>query len=304
MSPLPLKRSALLLLLFALPYAGLAQEPDTTGGIPTGAATQPETPVEEWTGKTILVVGAHPDDDSHAYGTLSLLKENGNEIHVLIMTTGNVGTKDPDMTRTRLSKIRRDEELEALSTLGIPKDHYINLGYTDGLLEFADEKEVVKRLVYHIRKIQPDVLFAFDPGYGYQVWHKTDHRSAAYLSADAARAAEWRLLFPGQINHQGLEAHQIEEYMLFGGPEEGNNVTVDISGEHAENKVQAVSKHMSQFSSAWKDYTPTLPPAERKKYMKSIRKRVLENTKNGHPVERFRYYRGIPDGIGQRHGGY
>jgi hypothetical protein len=92
--------------------------------------------------------------------------------------------------------------------------------------------------------------------------------------------------------------------MLFGGPEEGNNVTVDIGGKHAENKVEAVSKHMSQFSSAWKDYTPTLPPAERKKYMKRIRERVFEDTKNGPPVERFRYYQGIPDGIGKRHGGY
>lgn len=299
------KLFAALLFFFALPYMGVAQEPDTTGGIPTGAETQPDTPVEEWTGKTILVTGGHPDDDSHAYGTMSLLQENGNEIHVLIMTTGNVGTKDPDMTRNRLSQIRREEELEALSALGIPEDHYINLGYTDGMLEFADEKEVVKRIVRHIRRIQPDVLISFDPGWGYQVWHKTDHRSAAYLSADAARVAEWRLLFPAQVNHQGLEAHQIDEYLFYDSPEKAHNVTVDISGEHAENKVQAVSAHMSQFSSAWRDYRPKLPPKERKEYMEGIREEVFEEeTENGHPVEHFRYYEGIPDGIGKRHGGY
>ena len=294
----------ILLLLCVLPYTTLAQEPDTTGGIPTGADVQPETPVDEWTGKTVLVVGAHPDDDSYAYGTLSLLRENDNEIHVLIMTTGNVGTKDPDMTRTRLSQIRREEELAALSALGIPEDHYINLGYTDGMLEFADKKEVVKQLVYHIRTLQPDVLFAFDPGYGYQVWHKTDHRSASYLAADAARAAEWRLLFPGQINHEGLDAHRIEEYMFFGGPDEAKNVTVDISGAHAENKVQAISKHLSQFSSAWRDYTPELPSDERETYMQNIRERALDSTEAGQPVERFRYYEGIPDGIGKQRGEY
>lgn len=305
MSTFKLKLSVAFLFLFALPYAGIAQDADTTGGIPTGAATQPDTPVEEWTDKTILVTGGHPDDDSHAYGTLSLLQENGNEIYVLIMTTGNVGTKDPDMTRNRLSQIRREEELEALSALGIPEDHYINLGYTDGMLEFADEEEVVKRLVRHIRKIQPNVLISFDPGWGYQAWHKTDHRAAAYLSADAARAAEWRLLFPGQINHQGLEAHTIDEYLFYDSPvPEAYNVTVDISGEHAENKVEAVAAHMSQFSSAWSDYRPELPPEERKEYMESIRKRVFGETENGHPVERFRYYEGIPDGIGKRQGGY
>lgn len=297
-------RLLVVLLALLLPQISGAQEPDTTGGIPTDADAQPDTPVEDWSGKTVLVTGAHPDDDSYAYGTLSRLQENGNEIYVLIMTTGNVGTKDPDMSRNRLSQIRREEELEALSVLGIPEDHYINLGYTDGMLEFADEKEIVKRLVRHIREIQPDVLFSFDPGFGYQVWHKTDHRAAAYLSADAARAAEWRLLFPGQINHKGLDAHRIEEYMLYGGPDEAQNVTVDISGEHAENKVQAVSKHMSQFSSAWRDYRPKLPPEERKKYMKNIRDRVLGDTENGVPVERFHYYEGLPDGIGKRRDEY
>lgn len=103
-----------ILALFLLPHLGFAQEPDTSGGIPSDVATQPDTPVEDWSEKTVLVTGAHPDDDSHAYGTLSQLQQNGNEIYVLIMTTGNVGTKDPNMTRNRLSQIRREEELEAL----------------------------------------------------------------------------------------------------------------------------------------------------------------------------------------------
>jgi LmbE family N-acetylglucosaminyl deacetylase len=295
--------SVLLLTLF-MSHPGIAQEPDTSGGIPSHVSAQPDTPVEEWTGKTILVTGAHPDDDAHAYGTLSRLQQNGNEVHVLIMTTGNVGTKDPDMSRNRLSQIRRGEELKALSALGIPEDHYINLGYTDGMLEFVDEKEIVQRLVRHIREIQPDVMFSFDPGFGYQVWHKTDHRAAAYLSADAARAAEWRLLFPGQINHEGLQAHRIEEYMLYGGPDEAQNVTVDIGGEHAERKVEAVSAHMSQFSSAWRNYRPGLSPEEQTEYLKRIRERVFEDTENGTPVERFHYYEGLPDGIGKRHDEY
>lgn len=306
MTKLKIVAVALLVALshLALSHPAWAQEPDTTGGIPTDQAVQPETPIDEWTGKTVLVVGAHPDDDSQAYGTLSILKENDNEVHVLIMTTGNVGTKDPDMTRNRLSEIRRGEELNALSVLGIPEEHYINLGYTDGMLEFADEEEVVRRLVYHIRRLQPDVMIAFDPGYGYQKWHKTDHRAAAYLAADAARAAEWRLLFPAQINHEGLEAHWIEEYLFFGGIEEDKNVWVDISGSHAENKIEALSKHRSQFSAAWNDYRPELPPDERKAFMERMRERVMGNTRNGTVVEGFRYYNGIPDGIGQRHGEY
>ena len=68
---------------------------------------QPETPVSEWRDKTILVIGAHPDDDSHAHGTLALLQKSGNEIWTVILTTGNVGTLDPKLSRFDLARIRR-----------------------------------------------------------------------------------------------------------------------------------------------------------------------------------------------------
>lgn len=269
-------------------------------GLVTSAAwAQPETPVEEWTDKTILLVGAHPDDGSGAYGTLSMLRENGNEVYVLLMTTGNVGTKDSTMTRDRLAKIRRQEELGALEELGIPEENYINLGYNDGMLEFADREEVVRRLVKKYRELKPDVLFAFDPGYGNQKWLKADHRSAGYLAADAARAAEWRLLFPGQIIHDGLEKHWIQEYMFFSGNDEDQNTWIDIS-DYAEQKVDAVLNHVSQFSSAWNNYTEELNSEDRKEFIEKMEDRVYSNEKDGKTVEGFRYYRGVPDGIGHR----
>jgi LmbE family N-acetylglucosaminyl deacetylase len=56
---------------------------------------QPDTPVEQWRGKTILLIGAHPDDDTYAHGTLAMLQANGNEVFIVLLTTGNVGTQDP-----------------------------------------------------------------------------------------------------------------------------------------------------------------------------------------------------------------
>ena len=64
-----------------------------------------------------------------------------------------------------MAKIRRQEEVDALKEIGISESQYINLGYDDGRVEFADREEVVGELVYYIRKFKPDVLFAFDPGY-------------------------------------------------------------------------------------------------------------------------------------------
>lgn len=257
-------------------------------------AAQPETPVEEWTGKTILLIGAHPDDDAGRHGTLALLQDNGNDVHILLMTSGNVGTFDKNMTRTKLAQIRRMEQLAAMSELGIPESNYHNLGYTDGMLEFADKEEVVRRLVKKIRELKPDVLVAFEPGWGYQKWHKTDHRAAAYLAVDAARAAEWFLIFPEQIEQDGLEAHSIREYMFWGS--EGNNTTVDIS-DYVENKVMSRSRHISQFTSMRDNYISSniedLPEGEAEAFMQRLR----DNTG---PEEYFRYYQGAPDGAGSR----
>src|SRR5207247_8681252 len=153
----------------------------------------PDVPVERSTAETVMLVGADADNDAMSHGTLAMLQKRENQIYIVTLTTGNVGTQDPSLSRTQLAQIRRQEELAALAELGIPGEHYINLGYDDGLLEFEDRKAVVEKLVRLIRTIRPDVLLAFDPGKRYQRWHKSDHRTAAYLAADAARAAMWRL---------------------------------------------------------------------------------------------------------------
>src|SRR5271165_5751547 len=258
---------------------------------------KPEKPVEEWRGKTIMLIGAHADDDALSHGTLALLQAHGNQVYVVTLTTGNVGTQDPKLSRTQLAEIRRQEELAALKELGIPGEHYINLGYDDGLLEFEDRKAVVENLVRVIRKLRPEVLFAWDPGKNYQRWHKSDHRAAAYLSADAARAAMWRLLFEGQITQEGLKEFMIPEYMLYNDYDHGDeNIWVDIS-DFVEKRGNAGAHYTSQFGPGWKNYNPSSSDAEVKEMKEGVRKRI--QAKDGKPVEGFRYYRGLPDALGK-----
>src|SRR5437016_6744596 len=214
------------------------------------SAQKPEVPVEKWAGKTIMLIGAHADDDAMSHGTLAMLQDHGNQIYIVTLTTGNVGTQDPNLSRTQLAQIRRREELAALAELGIPGEHYINLGYDDGLLEFEDRKGVVENLVRWIRKIRPDVLLALDPGKRYQRWHKSDHRAAAYLAADAARAAMWRLLFEGQIHQEGLQEYMIPEYLFYDSGKEDENTWVDIS-EFVQKRVNAGRQYVSTNGPGW-----------------------------------------------------
>lgn len=258
---------------------------------------KPDVPPERWTGKTVMLIGAHADDDALSHGTLAMLQAHGNQVYVLTLTTGNVGTQDPNLSRTQLAVIRRQEELAALAELGIPGEHYINLGYDDGMLEFEERKAVVENLVRLIRKLRPAVLFAWDPGKNYQRWHKADHRAASYLAADAARAAMWRLLFEGQIIQEGLKEYMIPEYLFYNDYDhDDENLWVDIS-DFVEKKVNAGAKYVSQFGPGWKNYKPNLSEAELKEMKDGVRSRIQK--KDGKPVEGFRYYRGFPDAIGK-----
>lgn len=279
-------RMLFICLVFLLPSLANAQD----------AAQKPDVAVDKWKGRTILLIGAHADDDAMSHGTLAMLQAHGNQIYIATLTTGNVGTQDPDLSRTQLAEIRRQEELAALAELGIPGEHYINLGYDDGLLEFEDRKAVVEKLVRLIRQIRPNVLFAFDPGKRYQRWHKSDHRTAAYLAADAARAAMWRLLFEGQIIQEGLKEYMVPEYMFYDGAREDENLWVDI-GEFVEKRVNAGAKYVSQFGPGWNKYKAHLSEPEVKQMKDSVRSEI--RMKDGKPIEGFRYYKGLPDSIGK-----
>ena len=262
--------------------------------------SQPKEAIENWKGKTVLLIGAHPDDDSQSHGTLAMLNKNGNEIYILIMTTGNVGTKDPKLGKNDLAKIRRIEQLDAMKQIGLSEDRYINLGYDDGRLEFANKEEAIGKLVYYIRKLKPDVLMSFDPGYNYQVWHKSDHRAAGYLAADAVRAAEWPLMYEGQIIQNNVEAHLIPEFLFYGGNIADKNTSVDITN-FVEQRVSAGTKYISQWSSGWNNYLghdiDKYPASEKKILFDRIRKRI--KIIDGKSVEGFRYHKGAPDSMGR-----
>ncbi|MBA7538861.1 Mycothiol S-conjugate amidase [subsurface metagenome] len=258
---------------------------------------QPEIPVEKWTEKTIMLIGAHPDDDARSHGTLAMLQDHGNQVYIVILTSGNVGTQDPQISMTDLARIRKKEEIDALAELGIPADHYINMGYNDGMLELQNKEEIMTRLVRQIRKYKPDVLMAYDPGKGKMRWHKADHRTASWLAVDACRAAMWPLLYEGQIIHENLEAHEVREYLLFDGFPEDYNTEVDIT-QYLEVKIDAFMKYVSQFTSGWSKYTgPEISPEEEKQFRERIKKRTIY--KEGKVIEQFRYYAGSPDGIGR-----
>jgi len=242
--------------------------------------------IETWRGKTVMVFSPHPDDDVFgAGGTLAMLARNGNKIIVVVYTNDNKGSFDLEMTSERLARIRKAEEEAALAAIGIPKENIIWMGYPDGELEYAEPKALCGQATKLIRQYRPDLLLSVDPGEWYERWHKSDHRMAAFNTADAIRAAEFHLYYPDHLLVDGLKPYRVPLMLFYYSSDTEVNYWVDITSA-VEAKIEAITKHVSQWEPSINKYRADWDPEELKKLKEYLRGRVEK--KDGRPVESFR----------------
>ena len=243
-------------------------------------------PLEKLRGKTILLFTPHPDDDTFCCaGTLALLAKGGNNIHIVIYTNDDKGSYDPEMTSERLARIRQKEEEDACAVIGIPKQNIHWLQFHDGMLEYANPRDLVEQVTKIIRTFRPDLVMSADPGSEYVRWHKTDHRMAANNTIDAIRAAEWHLYFPNQRLHDGLEPWKVPAEAFFYVTPKDANYWVNVDSV-LDMKLKAAVAHVSQFDPAIRKYRADWDAQDLEKVKNRMRARTIK--KDGHYVESFR----------------
>lgn len=239
--------------------------------------------INEWRGKTFMGIWAHPDDELSSSGTMAKLVKNANKVILVFLTSGNKGSRDLEMTAERLARIRRQEDIEANKVLGIPEENLIFLGYDDGMLEYVPEKELVEKVCRLIRLYRPDAISCFDPGDRVVSWHKTDHRMAAKVALDAARAAAYHLYFPHHLINENLQPFTVVDFFFRGGAAEPN-FRVDVT-DMAELRAEAFTKHTSQHGKGNAKYNgPIMDPED----AKERRERAMRKDADGKIWESFR----------------
>ena len=159
-----------------------------------------------------LVVTPHPDDaEFGCAGTVALLVREGKEVFYVVATSGNKGGRDTDMTADYLTTARQDEQRRAAETVGVSEVVFLDFG--DGELE--DDHAFRRELVYHIRRLKPDIVFTTDP-FRTSFYIHRDHRMAGIVTLDASFPyARDRLHYPEHIQ-QGLDGHNVQEVFLWG----------------------------------------------------------------------------------------
>jgi LmbE family N-acetylglucosaminyl deacetylase len=186
----------------------------------------------------VLVVMAHPDDaEFTCAGTLAKWIKAGRQAHYIVCTSGDKGTKDPDMTPHHLAAIREEEQLAAARVLGIKAVTFLR--HRDGELEAG--KDFRAEIAMLIRRCKPDIIITHDAWRPYLL--HPDHRAVGVTVCDAIVAARDHLFLPGQTAI-GLEAVEPDELYLWGAAEP--DYFEDIT-ETINLKLDALSRHQSQL---------------------------------------------------------
>ncbi len=186
-----------------------------------------------------LVVTPHPDDaEIGCGGTVAKLVKAGKEVFYVVATSGNKGGRATDMTADYLTQARQDEQRRAAEILGVSEVVFLDFG--DGELE--DDHPFRRELVYHIRRLKPEVVFTTEP-FRSTFYNHRDHRIAGLVTADAVFPyARDHLHYPEHIE-QGLVGHGVEELFFWGS--ESPDTFIDI-GDVVDLKIRSLMAHTSQ----------------------------------------------------------
>jgi LmbE family N-acetylglucosaminyl deacetylase len=212
----------------------------------------------DWTDvRRVLVIMAHPDDpDFTCAGTMTQMARQGIEVTYMILTNGDKGNHNPEITRNQLIAMRKIEQRAAATLCGVKE--VLFMGEEDGFLR--PTRKIRERVTREIRRIRPDVVVCPHPdryfsGTGYI--NHPDHRNAGLVALEAIFPAADNPMFYPEMADEGYLPHKISQLYIFG--HEEPNVEVEITQE-IDTKIQAILCHTSQIESPeeaktrWKEF--------------------------------------------------
>jgi LmbE family N-acetylglucosaminyl deacetylase len=195
--------------------------------------------------RRVLVIMAHPDDpDFTCAGTAIQMARRGIEVTYMILTNGDKGNHNPEITRNQLIALRKIEQRNAAELCGVHQ--VLFMGEEDGFLQ--PTRELRERVTREIRRLRPEIIVCTNPdryfvGAGYI--NHPDHRNAGLVALEAIFPAADNPMFFPEMMDEGYLPYKISQLYVFGHPEA--DTRVDIS-EDVERKIQAILCHKTQIA--------------------------------------------------------
>lgn len=183
----------------------------------------------------VVVVVAHPDDETFCSGLICQFVERGTVVDLLCLTRGEGGPTGP-WTREELGKAREAEMRKACELLGIRKlvflDHVDPVGRQDRVYAPAVS---AADLANQIRPYFQSADFILTHGSSGEYWHPAHvlvHRAVSLAAGDCS----WATFLAAR------EKHPIQKLV---NPDDPANFILDVSGQSLMRKA-ALACHESQ----------------------------------------------------------
>jgi len=208
----------------------------------------------------LLAVFPHPDDETLGLGsTFARYSSEGIETYLVCATGGERGwfeSEGPDPGFAGVARIREAELNCAAEHLGLREVSFLD--YIDGDVDQADAKEIIAKIVMHIRRIKPDVVVTFSPdgAYGHP-----DHIALSQFT-NAALVCAADASFTDAAN---LAAHRVSKfyYMV-------DSIDVVNAANEAFGGISMEIDGVTRHHVGWQDWQITTW-LDNKNYMEKVR---------------------------------
>jgi LmbE family N-acetylglucosaminyl deacetylase len=191
----------------------------------------------------ILVVSAHPDDvDFGVGGSIATWTASGIDVSYCMVTDGDAGGSDLEMSRTEMARIRRVEQTAAAATVGVTDLHW--LAHPDGrLLPTIELRRDISRV---IRIVRPQRVVCQSPE---RIWARVfashpDHLAAGEAAISAVYPDARNPFAHPELLAAGYEPWTVPQLWLMAHPD--SDVYVETTAT-IDKKVAALLCHVSQI---------------------------------------------------------
>jgi LmbE family N-acetylglucosaminyl deacetylase len=189
------------------------------------------------------MVTAHPDDvDFGSAGTIAAFTSAGIEVTYCIVTNGDAGGSDREMSRATMAALRQKEQRAAAAEVGVTDLRF--LGYPDGRVEASIElRRDISRV---IRQVQPQRVVTQSPErrWDFIFASHPDHLAAGEAAVCAVYPDARNPFAHPELLEEGLEPWTVNELWIMSG--DNPNIAVETT-QTIDRKVAALMCHESQM---------------------------------------------------------
>jgi len=198
--------------------------------------------------RTILFVGAHPDDETAIGELLHKYAKSGNKVFVIIATDGKDGTRVTKIPAgDSLGKLRRAESVCGCKTLGLEPPIFLGIERLDTKIGtgryFKEHQRFMDSLKMRIPLIKPDIIITAGPDGD---THHSEHIVAGATVTELLLAEGWVKKYP--LYHfawrKRVESVDPGSYM----DEQYVNVKISYTLEDKKKALEALNCYVTQYT--------------------------------------------------------